>query len=53
VAFEQYLSGHPAPEELEYYLCGPPVMTSAVIQMLDELGVDRDSIFLDDFGSGN
>ena len=52
VAYEQYLAKHPAPEELEYYLCGPPVMTSAVIQMLDELGVDRESIFLDDFGSG-
>ena len=52
VAYEQYLNDHPAPEELEYYLCGPPVMTAAVIQMLDELGVDRDSIFLDDFGSG-
>lgn len=52
VAYEQYLKDHPAPEELEYYLCGPPVMTAAVIQMLDELGVDRDSIFLDDFGSG-
>lgn len=52
IAYEQYLKDHPAPEELEYYLCGPPVMTAAVIQMLDELGVDRDSIFLDDFGSG-
>jgi Na+-transporting NADH:ubiquinone oxidoreductase subunit F len=52
VAYEEYLKDHPAPEELEYYLCGPPVMTAAVIQMLDELGVDRDSIFLDDFGSG-
>jgi Na+-transporting NADH:ubiquinone oxidoreductase subunit F len=51
VAYEQYLADHAAPEELEYYLCGPPVMTAAVMQMLDELGVDRESIFLDDFGS--
>ncbi len=53
VAFEQYLRKHPAPEELEYYLCGPPVMTAAVLQMLDDLGVDRDSIYLDDFGSAS
>ncbi len=53
VAYDQYLADHPAPEELEYYLCGPPVMTAAVMQMLDELGVDRESIFLDDFGSNS
>lgn len=52
IVYEQYLAEHPAPEELEYYLCGPPVMTAAVVQMLDELGVDRESIFHDDFGSG-
>ena len=47
----QYLDGHPAPEEAEYYLCGPPLMNLAVLQMLEDLGVDRGSIFLDDFGS--
>lgn len=52
VLLERYLARHPAPEEAEYYLCGPPVMTGAVITMLDDLGVDRDSILLDDFGSG-
>lgn len=41
---------HPAPEDCEYYLCGPPVMISAVFRMLDQLGVERHSIFNDDFG---
>ena len=41
---------HPAPEDCEYYLCGPPVMISAVFAMLERLGVERDSIFNDDFG---
>jgi Na+-transporting NADH:ubiquinone oxidoreductase subunit F len=42
---------HPAPEDCEYYLCGPPVMISAVLATLDELGVEAHSIFNDDFGS--
>jgi Na+-transporting NADH:ubiquinone oxidoreductase subunit F len=50
VVFERYLRDHHAPEELEYYICGPPVMNTAVLQMLEDLGVDPDSIFLDDFG---
>ncbi|QPH54960.1 NADH:ubiquinone reductase (Na(+)-transporting) subunit F [Pontivivens ytuae] len=50
VAFETYLRDHPAPEACEYYLCGPPLMIRAVLAMLDDLGVERDSIFLDDFG---
>lgn len=45
-----YLTSHPAPEDIEYYLCGPHVMTRSVIQMLRELGVERESILLDDFG---
>ncbi len=44
------LQGHPAPEDCEYYLCGPPVMISAVFAMLERLGVERKSIFNDDFG---
>ncbi|MFC3073567.1 NADH:ubiquinone reductase (Na(+)-transporting) subunit F [Shinella pollutisoli] len=44
------LAGHPAPDECEYYLCGPPVMISAVLAMLDRLGVEPHSIFNDDFG---
>ncbi len=45
------LAGHPAPEECEYYLCGPPVMISAVLAMLNRLGVEPHSIYNDDFGS--
>jgi Na+-transporting NADH:ubiquinone oxidoreductase subunit F len=51
VAYERYLKDHPAPEDCEYYLCGPPVMIGAVFAMLEDLGVERDSIFFDDFGS--
>jgi Na+-transporting NADH:ubiquinone oxidoreductase subunit F len=36
---------------VEYYLCGPPVMTAAVVQMLEQLGVDRRNVYFDDFGS--
>ncbi|MFT7245239.1 MAG: Na+-transporting NADH:ubiquinone oxidoreductase subunit F [Candidatus Azotimanducaceae bacterium] len=50
VLFENYLKEHPAPEDCEYYMCGPPMMNAAVIQMLEDLGVERDNIFLDDFG---
>ena len=45
-----YLMKHPAPEDIEYYLCGPGVMNQAVIDMLLSLGVDRENIMLDDFG---
>ncbi len=45
-----YLKDHPAPEEIEYYLCGPTVMNKAVIDMLLSLGVDRENILLDEFG---
>lgn len=47
---DQYLSRHPAPEDIEYYMCGPGVMNKAVIDMLLALGVDRENILLDDFG---
>jgi len=50
VLYDNYLANHPAPEDCEYYLCGPPVMNAAVGHMLDELGVESDNIFLDDFG---
>ena len=50
VLYEHYLKDHPAPEDCEYYLCGPPMMNSAVIKMLQDLGVDPDHILLDDFG---
>ena len=47
---DHYLATHPAPEDCEYYLCGPPMMNSAVIKMLEDLGVERENIMLDDFG---
>jgi len=50
VLFEQYLKNHPAPEDCEYYMCGPPIMNQSVINMLLDLGVDREDIMLDDFG---
>lgn len=50
VAYENYLKDHPAPEDIEYYLCGPPMMNQAVINMLLDLGVEPENIMLDDFG---
>jgi Na+-transporting NADH:ubiquinone oxidoreductase subunit F len=50
VIYENYLKDHPAPEDCEYYLCGPPMMNTAVIKMLEDLGVDQEHIMLDDFG---
>ena len=50
VFFDNYLKNHPAPEDCEYYLCGPPMMNKADIDMLLDLGVERENIALDDFG---
>ena len=50
VLFEHYLRDHEAPEECEFYMCGPPVMNAAVIKMLKDLGVPDENILLDDFG---
>jgi len=50
ILLDNYLKDHPAPEDCEYYMCGPPMMNAAVIKMLVDLGVERDNIFLDDFG---
>ena len=50
VVYEQYLKDHPAPEDCEYYMCGPPIMNKSVIEMLHNLGVEDDNIMLDDFG---
>ena len=50
VLYEEYLRDHPAPEDCEYYMCGPPMMNAAVIQMLTDLGVEPENILLDDFG---
>ena len=51
VLYDNYLSKHPEPEEIEYYLCGPPMMLKACLKMLDDLGVPSENIAFDDFGS--
>ena len=50
VLLENYLKDHPAPEDCEFYMCGPPMMNQAVINMLKDLGVENENIMLDDFG---
>ncbi len=50
VLYENYLKDHPAPEDCEFYMCGPPMMNAAVIKMLQDLGVEDENIMLDDFG---
>ncbi|PPC74147.1 NADH:ubiquinone reductase (Na(+)-transporting) subunit F [Pokkaliibacter plantistimulans] len=50
VLYENYLKNHEAPEDCEFYMCGPPMMNAAVIKMLEDLGVERSNIMLDDFG---
>jgi Na+-transporting NADH:ubiquinone oxidoreductase subunit F len=50
VLLEKYLKSHPAPEDCEFYMCGPPMMNAAVINMLKDLGVEDENIMLDDFG---
>ena len=50
VLLDNYLADHPAPEDVEYYICGPPLMLQAVLKMLDELGVEAENILFDDFG---
>lgn len=51
VIYEKYLKNHPEPEEIEYYLCGPPMMIAAVLKMLNNLGVPKENIMFDDFGN--
>jgi len=50
VLLDSYLSKHEAPEECQYYMCGPPMMNTAVMNMLGDIGVEPEDIFLDDFG---
>ena len=50
VLYDSYLKDHAAPEDIEYYICGPPLMLQAVLKMLDDLGVESDNIAFDDFG---
>lgn len=51
VIFDNYLKDHPNPEDIDYYICGPKLMSEAVIKMLDSLGVTEEHIFYDDFGN--
>ena len=51
VLLDNYLKDHPAPEDCEYYMCGPPPMMDACFTMLDSLGVEPENIMFDDFGS--
>ncbi len=51
VIYNNYLKDHDAPEDIEYYLCGPPMMTAAIEKMLDNLGVPPENIMYDNFGS--
>jgi Na+-transporting NADH:ubiquinone oxidoreductase subunit F len=53
VVYDNYLAEHPEPEDCEYYLCGPPLMVKAVLAMLDDLGVESESIHYDDFGGAS
>ena len=50
VLLDNYLKEHPSPEDIEYYICGPPMMNAAVFKMLDDLGVEPENIAYDDFG---
>ena len=50
VLLDNYLKDHPAPEDIEYYICGPPMMNQAVFKMLEDLGVEKENIAYDDFG---
>ncbi len=50
VLYDNYLKDHPAPEDINYYMCGPPMMAKAVVEMLDNLGVEPENIHFDDFG---
>ncbi|MFI0473967.1 NADH:ubiquinone reductase (Na(+)-transporting) subunit F [Halomonas sp. HMF6819] len=50
VLYEEYLKDHPAPEDCEYYMCGPPMMNASVIKLLLDMGVEPENIMLDDFG---
>ena len=50
VLHDNFLGQHDAPEDCEYYMCGPPMMVAAVMHMLDDLGVSKEDIHFDDFG---
>ena len=49
VVYDHYLKDHPAPEDVEYYLCGPPLMLQSALGMLDDLGIEEEMIRFDEF----
>ena len=51
VLYDNYLKDHPAPEDCEYYMCGPPMMNAAVERLLYDLGVEEENVLFDDFGN--
>ena len=51
VLYENYLKDHAAPEDCEYYICGPPMMLAACTELLDDLGVEPENVLFDDFGA--
>ncbi len=50
VLYDNYLKSHSEPEDVEYYLCGPPLMNQAVLKMLEDMGIPDENIRFDDFG---
>lgn len=50
VLYEHYLKDHPAPEDCEYYMCGPPMMNASAVKLLEDMGVEPENVLLDDFG---
>ena len=50
ILYDNYLKNHPEPDEIEYYLCGPPLMNAAVLKLLDDMGIPQENIRFDDFG---
>ena len=50
IVIDQYLSNHDAPEDIEFYFCGPPMMNQAVLNMCDQWGVPDENVRFDDFG---
>lgn len=50
VLYDKFLKDHPAPEDIKYYMCGPPMMTVCMLELLDNLGVEKENIRFDDFG---
>jgi len=50
ILYEEFIKKHPAPEDCEFYMCGPPIMNTSVINMLIDNGVEPENIMLDDFG---